>query len=109
MKRFAAPPLAMPSVALLLVLLPAAARAESNCDEIRARIDAKIRASGASGYALVVVDKDAKVSGKVVGSCELGRRQIVYAARAASAPRSEEPILTECKDGTVRRGGDCPR
>lgn len=109
MKRLAPPPIAIPSIALLLALLPAAVLADSNCDELRSRIDAKIRASGASGYALAVVDKDAKVNGKVVGSCDLGRRQIVYSPSAASAPRGEEAMLTECKDGTVKRGGDCPR
>ena len=82
-----------------------------NCDAIRAGIDAKIRASGATGYALTVVDADAKVpAGKVVGSCAVGTKKIVYAPAdaAASAPR-DEPILTECRDGTVKRGGDCPK
>lgn len=79
-----------------------------NCDAIRAGIDTKIRASGASGYALTVVDTDAKVEGRVVGSCGRGTKKIVYAAGgAASAPPAEDAILTECKDGSVTRGGDC--
>lgn len=87
---------------------PTLAMAQANsCDEIRARIETKVRGSGAADFRLLVVEKDAKVAGKVVGSCDLGRRQVVYVARAASAPRSAEPILTECRDGTVTMGGDC--
>lgn len=96
-----------PLFLLLANLLPAAALAEGNCEEIRSRIEAKIRASGASGYELIVVQKDAKVAGKVVGRCDQGRRQIIYTPRAASSTRPEAPILTECKDGTVSMGGDC--
>lgn len=92
--------------ALCLLLVPGAALAD-NCESIRARIDEKIKASGVSDYALSVVDKDVKVAGKVVGSCDLGRRQIVYARGQAPAAREEVPILTECKDGTVSMGGDC--
>lgn len=88
---------------------PDIATAADNCDEIRARIDAKIQASGARGYRLTVVESGAKVSGKVVGRCDLGQRQIVYLARPAAPSAQEEPLLTECRDGTVQRGGDCPR
>jgi hypothetical protein len=83
----------------------------ASCESLRAQIDTKVRASGASGYALTIVPADAKVAGKVVGQCELGSRKIVYiTTAAASAPPDagrEAPILTECKDGTVTRGGDC--
>lgn len=96
----------------LSVAATSAGAQAANCDSIRAGIDAKIRASGASGYTLAVVAADAKVDGKVVGSCERGTKKIVYATGApASAPRAvaptDAPILTECKDGTVTRGGDC--
>jgi hypothetical protein len=92
---------------LWLALLPSVGWA-NNCEEIRARIDARIKASGAAGYSLVVVEKDATVTGKVVGSCDRGRRRIVYTPRAASAAGAAEDILTECRDGSVTRGGDCP-
>jgi Protein of unknown function (DUF1161) len=103
--------------ALLLAFAADAAHAQAaSCETLRAQIDTKVRASGASGYALAIVAADAKVAGKVVGQCELGSRKIVYVTGAeapvgaASAPRDakrEMPILTECKDGTVTRGGDC--
>lgn len=97
-----------PLLACVAAAMPALAMAQANnCDEIRTRIESKVRASGVADFRLLVVEKEAKVAGKVVGSCDLGRRQIVYVARAVSAPRGSEPILTECRDGTVTMGGDC--
>ncbi|MFT3665305.1 DUF1161 domain-containing protein [Piscinibacter sp.] len=92
----------------LAAVAPAAALAQAgNCDEIRARIEAKMRAAGVAEPRLLVAEKDAKAAGKVVGSCDLGRRQIVQLPHGASAPRGGDAILTECKDGTVKLGGDC--
>jgi hypothetical protein len=87
-----------------------ASGASSNCDAILAQIDAKIRAGGVSRFSLTTVDADAPVNDKVVGTCDLGTKKIVYAQNdlpaAPPRPRSE-PILTECKDGSVSVGGDC--
>ena len=116
----------MLNFALLLATLVWAgtASAAPNCDAIRAQVDAKIRASGVSNFTLSIVAADAPVAGKVVGSCDLGTRKIVYVAgsqaarAAASAPpvsrpapvrASREPMLTECKDGRVLVGGDCKK
>lgn len=108
--------------ALLLLLLSSgsgaclAADHGSNCEAIRTQIDAKVRASGTTDYAVTVVGTDAKVAGKVVGTCDLGTKKIVYArsgpaspAAAATPPRgtSDDDVITECKDGRVVRGGDC--
>lgn len=93
----------------LFAAATAAQAQAANCDSIRAGIDAKIRASGASGYTLAVVAADAKVDGKVVGSCERGTKKIVYATGAPASAPQDAPILTECKDGTVTRGGDCKK
>ena len=99
-----------------------AALAASNCDEIKAGIDAKVRAGGVTQFTLTVVDADAKAEGRTVGSCDRGSKKIVYRAGTASgapaapaapassaAKRKPEPILTECKDGSVSVGGDCGR
>lgn len=91
------------------------ASAASNCDDIAAQIDAKIRSAGVTRFALTTVTADATASGKVVGTCERGTRKIVYEAEAtpSSSPassasgRSNDGILTECKDGSVSIGGDC--
>lgn len=48
------------------------------CDQLKGEIDAKIKAKGASGYSLDVVDKGASAGGKVVGTCEAGSKEIVY-------------------------------
>lgn len=85
-----------------------AAPAADNCESIRAQVEAKVRAGGVAEFRLEVVDAQAKVAGKVVGSCALGTRKIVYTARAASAPASAERVLTECRDGRVTYG-DCQR
>jgi hypothetical protein len=92
--------------AALLALAPAVGAAET-CETIQARIDAKIRASGVQAFTLRTVDAAAKVDGKVVGSCDLGTKKIVYSQAGAAARPGKDAILTECKDGSVSMGGDC--
>lgn len=102
-------------IAALLVFAHAASQA-ADCETLRAQIDARIRASGTSDFKLTTLDADAKAEGRVVGSCELGTKKIVYtrsrpvapAMAASTAPRST-PMLTECKDGSVLLGGDCKK
>jgi len=105
-----------PSLLSIVVLaFTGAANAASNCDDILAQIDAKIRSAGVARFTLTTAAADATVSGKVVGTCDRGARKIVYEAEApSSAPgsapaarRSGDGILTECKDGSVSMGGDC--
>ncbi len=114
------PRLAVITVALLLTSTPNYA---ITCDSLRSQIDSKIKAAGVEDYTLTTVEVGAKVTGTIVGSCELGSKKIVYSHgeasndSTASSPsshkgnlrvkRDEEPILTECKDGTVKLGGDC--
>ncbi len=94
----------------VLLLGSVASHASNNCESIRTQIDAKVRASGVTDFALSVVEAGAKVSGKVVGSCDLGTKKIVYSQPSSSATKpAEEPILTECKDGSVTVGGDCKK
>ncbi len=111
------------ALALTGVLWLAFATAHAgNCEDIRARIDAKIKTTGVEKYALTVVDAAANVPGKVVGSCDLGSRKIVYnkdpsanqtpaalpsPIRSKPSPSNSSAILTECKDGSVSVGGDC--
>lgn len=82
----------------------------SNCESVRAMIDARIAATGVGAYTLTVVEAAAEAPGKVVGNCDAGARKIVYLKGSAAAPSRKlrsEGILTECKDGTVSVGGDC--
>jgi len=92
-----------------------AAAAAEPCEALRAQIEAKIAAAGVTRFTVTTVDAGAVAAGQVVGSCELGSKKIVYqrepgsGAGAAPARPRGEPILTECKNGTVSVGGDCPR
>lgn len=123
--------------------LPGPALALS-CEVLQAQIEAKIRRAGVEAFALTVVAADAPAAGRVVGTCELGTKKIVYVrgtapsagatgtaaahpsapaastAAASSAPRPRATssrtgrppparVITECRDGTVVVGGDCPR
>lgn len=97
-----------------------------NCDTLREQIEGKIKAAGVASFTVVVVDSAASAPGKVVGTCGKGSKKIIYtqggaatgaapvaAATAkqatASAKKIAEPILTECKDGTVSVGGSCKK
>jgi hypothetical protein len=97
------------------VLLAAAggAAAAGNCEPIRDGIEARIRAGGVTQFTLTIVDADANVPGRNVGSCERGTKKIVYLQGSAAAPSTPKPapkndaVVTECKDGRVTLGGDC--
>ena len=64
--------------ALIICCSSATAFAANNCDQIKNQIEAKIKAMGVPLYKLEVVDADAKVGGKVVGSCDGGKKKVVY-------------------------------
>lgn len=108
---------------LVAMLLASSASAASTCEELRAQIEAKIRANGVAAFSVGIFDAGASAPGSVVGSCDGGARKIVYlqhrpsggpppsdaAQRRPNAPakRDPVPILTECADGTVKVNGDC--
>ncbi|MGE5130213.1 MAG: DUF1161 domain-containing protein [Sphingomonadaceae bacterium] len=62
--------------ALMLAAAPALAR--KDCNELKAEIDAKIKANGVQTYTLEIVPKDQEADGKVVGTCDGGTKKIVY-------------------------------
>ena len=89
---------------------------------VKAMMDVQL-ATGKSGFAVMVVDVDAEVAGKVVGTCAKGARKLVYVQSAATgagtvasakvarpavtaqAPRTKGPVvITECRDGSVVQG-----
>lgn len=111
--------LSLLSLVVLVLAWTPAAHAASGCDQLRSEVEGKIAAGGVTRFSVTVVDANAPVtSGKVVGSCELGSKKLVYettpaaagtpavAAPAAKGAGSER-ILTECRDGTVSMGGAC--
>ena len=62
--------------ALMLAAAPALAR--KDCNELKAEIDAKIKANGVQTYTLEIVPQDQEADGKVVGTCDGGTKKIVY-------------------------------
>ena len=93
------------------------------CDELQQTIEARIRANGVPRFTVTAVDAAASAPGQVVGTCDGGRKKLVYvrggAANAASAPAasSSEPpvrtsspaVITECADGRVITEGSCKK
>jgi NADPH-dependent curcumin reductase CurA len=98
-----------------------AANAAGICEPLREQIEVQIAATGATGFAVIVVDQNVDVTGKVVGTCAKGTRKLVYVraskASPAAASRPAQPpvsgqkpapkgvnVITECRDGTVVQG-----
>lgn len=48
------------------------------CEELKAEIEAKIKANGVEKYTLDIVAAEEVKDGKVVGSCDGGTKRIVY-------------------------------
>lgn len=108
-----------------------------NCEVLRTQIEARIRSAGVANVSLVVLDNAAVTTGRVLGTCGTGTRKIVQmgvtgvsgapatatAAAAASnaaanpaakaapraATRTDDDLLTECKDGSMSVGGTCKK
>ena len=71
----------MKRLMLGLALLPLAGSvlaAGKPCEELRAEIDAKLKAKGVAAYSLEVVDKGTAGDKPVVGSCDAGSKEITY-------------------------------
>lgn len=119
--------LAMLPAVLALAGAAVSAHAAEDCEALRTRIEQKSAASGVARFTVTVVDANASADGQVVGSCELGTKKVVYLKDAGAAPApapasipassapkpapaqgADEPMITECKDGTVTMG-DCRR
>jgi hypothetical protein len=92
--------------------------AGKDCEQLRAEVSRRYEAGGIASPELRLLPSSAASSGKVVGSCELGSKKLVYigalgAPASAPSPASGRasgasvPVLTECKDGTVSMGGSC--
>lgn len=62
----------------LFSLAGSALAAAKPCEELKAEIDAKLKAKGVAAYSLEVVDKGSAGDKSVVGTCEGGSKEIVY-------------------------------
>ncbi len=66
---------------MALVALPAAAK--TSCDEVKAKIEAKLEAKGVKAYTLTVIPAEEQTELRVVGTCDGGKKKIVYKRGAA--------------------------
>ena len=64
---------------LCCTLMPMAWAAPKSCEALKAEIEAKIQARAVTSYTLEIVSKDeARDPNMVVGSCDYGRKRIIY-------------------------------
>ena len=110
-------------LAAFAALLQASPSFAVGCEALRAEIESKIRNSGVAQFSVSIVDASASNPGRIVGTCEQGKKKLLYAqarspeaaTTAAAAPsaatprpaKKVEPILTECKDGSASMNSDC--
>jgi outer membrane lipoprotein-sorting protein len=64
--------------ALVLFLTVAPAFGQKPCEELKAEIAKKLEAKGVKNYQLDVVTTEEVKDQKVVGSCEGGKKKIIY-------------------------------
>jgi hypothetical protein len=112
--------------ALLLLMTTAGSPAHATtCEEVLASIESRIRANGVAEFSVTAVDAAASAPGKQVGTCDTGRKKIMYVRGASSPSPSPAPaprpasaasqrasgakIITECADGRVIEGGTCKK
>ena len=93
--------------------------AGKDCEQLRSEVVRRYEAGGIVAPEVQLLPSSAATSGKVVGTCELGSRKLVYVGggkgtpssasspAGAKSPRAGAPVLTECKDGSVSMGGSC--
>ena len=67
------------SLVLVAVLCSTSAFAEiKSCEELKAEIEAKLKAKGVEGYTLEIIPTDQVKDQKIIGSCEGGSKKIYY-------------------------------
>lgn len=66
------------AIAALALLASSNASAKTSCEEVMAKIEAKIQAKGVKAFTLTIVGKDEKSDLRVVGTCDGGSKKILY-------------------------------
>ncbi len=66
-------------IALVAVFACTSAFAQiKSCEELKAEIEAKLKAKGVEGYTLEILPADQVKDQKIIGSCEGGTKKISY-------------------------------
>ena len=110
-------------LAAFAALLQASSSFAVDCEALRAEVESRIRNAGVTQFSVSIVEASASKPGRVVGACDQGSKKLLYvqarpAATGPTAPvvpgaaaprptKKVEPILTECKDGSVSMNSDC--
>ncbi len=92
--------------------------AGKDCEQLRSEVVRRYEAGGIASPEVQLLPSSAATSGKVVGTCELGSKKLVYVGAkgtpspasspaSAKSPGAGAHVLTECKDGTVSVSGSC--
>jgi hypothetical protein len=85
---------------LIVAAIPISALAK-DCNEVKAEIDAKIKAKGVVNYVLQIVNGPDAKEGRIVGNCEVGAKKIVYfrgpsgnsaIKESSTSPKPAEPV-----------------
>ena len=85
---------------LIVAAIPVAALAR-DCNEVKAEIDAKIKAKGVTNYVLQIVNGPDVKEGQIVGNCDVGAKRIVYFRESSgksaiklssTSPKQAEPV-----------------
>jgi Protein of unknown function (DUF1161) len=63
---------------LFLCSVAGTATAKESCDDVKAKIVAKLESKGVKKYSLEVVPKDQATDLRVVGTCDGGTKKIIY-------------------------------
>ena len=80
---------------LIVAAIPAAVQAR-DCNEVKAEIDAKIKAKSVMNYVLEIVNAPDVKEGQVVGNCDVGAKRIVY-VKGPTGKTALEPRFTSAK------------
>ncbi|MES2040109.1 MAG: DUF1161 domain-containing protein [Pseudomonadota bacterium] len=75
-------------ISLLLGSAPVWAEVTS-CETIKDKVAAKLEGKGVNNYSLQVVSKDTETKHRVVGTCEGGKKKIIYKKEKAGSKAEE--------------------
>ncbi|MEW6600687.1 MAG: DUF1161 domain-containing protein [Nitrospirota bacterium] len=69
------------SIFAALLLSTSAVAEIKSCEELKAEIEAKLKAKGVTGYTLEIIPADQVKDQKIIGSCEGGTKKISYSRK----------------------------
>ncbi len=65
-------------LALSMLAFAGTVSAKVSCEDVRAKIEAKLQSKGVKAYTLTIVPNDEASDLRVVGTCDGGARKILY-------------------------------